>query len=228
MNIPRYRVMRPLALALLFAGLFVFASSTWAQEDYDWLDEDLPEWVEDIGYMDEDYDGPELPLSQQPAAARESQSAQPKGTARQCRKCDCIWCREQLTGDWCGRRTCMAQNGIIYRGRITQFFYGVAGGVQEPVPAPFAAIGIEGGDTFKYTGNSQHDFLVDLDKFGGPQASRFVLTLENIWGDFGNVSFNTGSTTPSHYLTHSIHSIRLPTARFESPISSICSRFQSD
>ena len=48
------------------------------------------------------------------------------------------------------------------------------------------------GDTFKYTGTAQHDFQVDLQKFGGPQHGRLICTLEHIWGEFGNVTFNNG------------------------------------
>ena len=106
-------------------------------------------------------------------------------------------CRDRLTGDWCGYRSCLRENGIAYRGRVTQFFFGVGGGVNPPVPDQFAALGIAGGDTFEYTGNSRHDFLVSLDKFGGLPHSRFVVTLENIWGRWGNVSFETGGLSPA-------------------------------
>ena len=63
---------------------------------------------------------------------------------------------------------------------------GVGGGVNPPVLPPFAALGIGGGDTFEYTGNSRHDFLVSLDKFGGLPHSKFVVTMENVWGRWGN------------------------------------------
>ena len=58
-------------------------------------------------------------------------------------------------------------------------------------------LGIAGGDTFEYTGNSRHDFLVDLDKFGGLPHSKFVVTMENVWGRWGNVSFETGGLSPA-------------------------------
>ncbi len=84
----------------------------------------------------------------------------------------------------------------MYRGRVTQFFFGVGGGINAPVAPQFAALGIAGGDTFEYTGNSRHDFLLSLDKFGGLPHSKFAVTMENVWGRFGNVSFETGALGP--------------------------------
>jgi porin len=189
-----------LALSLLTTAGLHFASA----QDYDWSDEDLPEWLEDLGYEDADYDRPVTDSVFEPGdGARGMSSAggvgqttptptpNPYGSC-----CDCLMCRPTLTGDWHGRRLCLQQRGFIYRARVTQFFFGVAGGIEEPVPAPFAALGIAGGDTFEYTGNSQHDFLFDLEKCGGPKASRFVVTLENIWGRWANVSLETGATAP--------------------------------
>ena len=91
----------------------------------------------------------------------------------------------------------MQESGIAYSGRITQFFFGVGGGVNGPVPPSFARLGIGGGDTFEYTGNSRHDFRIDLDKFGGLPHSKFLVTLENVWGRWGNVSFETGALSPA-------------------------------
>lgn len=48
-----------------------------------------------------------------------------------CRKADCIWCSETLTGDWCGKRTCLAENGIAIQSSLTQFYQGVASGGAE-------------------------------------------------------------------------------------------------
>lgn len=45
--------------------------------------------------------------------------------------CDCLWCREKLTGDWCGKRTCLAENGIVIDSSLTQFYQGVASGGAE-------------------------------------------------------------------------------------------------
>jgi porin len=186
---------------VLTGSLFVLLSAlvglgpTSAQED-DYLVGDVPEWLEDYGYEDTHGNGP---LS--PDAAEEltgvSESAAPRTAASPSGQCDCLRCRDRLTGDWCGYRSCLRENGIAYRGRATQFFFGVGGGVNPPVPDQFAELGIAGGDTFEYTGNSRHDFLVSLDKFGGLPHSKFVATLENIWGRWGNVSFETGALAPA-------------------------------
>ena len=121
----------------------------------------------------------------------------PGAAASSSAQCNCLHCRNRLTGDWFGYRSCLQQNGIAYRGRVTQFFFGVGGGVNPPVPPLFEALGIAGGDTFEYTGNSRHDFLVGLDKFGGLPHSKFVVTMENVWGRWGNVSFETGGLSPA-------------------------------
>ena len=135
-------------------------------QDFDWLDEDLPEFVEDFGYEDADYDGPDLGVE---AGARDG---------------DCIRCRKELFGDCLGCRSHFQESGITYRGKLTQYFFGFNGGI------PGA------GDQFEYTGNSQNDFLFDLEKLGGPKAGRFVFSLENLFGEFGNISFRTGATAP--------------------------------
>lgn len=56
-----------------------------------------------------------------------------------------IFQRRRLTGDWWGRRTALQKNGIRYRGRVTQYFFGVDGGIQPPVPPQLARFGIQGG-----------------------------------------------------------------------------------
>jgi porin len=48
-----------------------------------------------------------------------------------CSCCDCLWHREELTGDWWGRRTCLAENGIVIDSSLTQFYQGVASGGAE-------------------------------------------------------------------------------------------------
>ena len=114
-----------------------------------------------------------------------------------------IWERERLLGEALGGRTILRKRGIRYRGRVTQYFFGIQGGVVPPVSpalasAPgFGSLGIQGGNQFEYTGNSRHDFLVNLDQYGGLPHSKFVVTLENLWGRFGNVSFDSGGSTPA-------------------------------
>ncbi|MFN0052517.1 MAG: hypothetical protein ACKV0T_10005 [Planctomycetales bacterium] len=62
-----------------------------------------------------------------------------------------IFQRRRLTGDWRGRRTALQNNGIRYRGRVTQYFFGVEGGIRPPVPPQRANLGMGVGDTFDYT-----------------------------------------------------------------------------
>lgn len=151
----------------------------------DYLEGDVPEWLESYGYEDTHDD---VPGGRGAAAATGGNS--PKGK--------CLRCRDTLTGDWFGYRSSLQEEGILYRGRVTQFFMGVGGGVNlQPVPPQFEALGIGGGDTFEYTGNSRHDLLLSLDKFGGLPHSKFAVTLENVWGRWGNVSFETGGLAPA-------------------------------
>lgn len=102
-----------------------------------------------------------------------------------------FWTRPTLTGDWGGRRTCLQQNGITFMGRSTHFGFGVAGGINTPVPP----LGL--GDTFKYTGRGEYDFIFDLEKFGGMPMGKLLVRLEHWYGDYGNVSLNTGAFPPA-------------------------------
>ncbi|MFO0902551.1 MAG: carbohydrate porin [Pirellulales bacterium] len=175
---------------LLFAVAGLRPVSAQEEPEEEFLASETPDWLDDSGYDDliEESVGDDDVAEE--AAERVAGGGAPA-------KCNCLACRSQLTGDWGGRRTCLAQKGIVYRGRVTQFFFGVGGGVNPPFPPQFAALGISGGDTFEYTGNSRHDFLISLDKFGGLPHSKFVVTMENLWGRWGNVSFETGGVAPT-------------------------------
>lgn len=184
--------------ALLFALACSGIASGQEEEEEFRLYGDVPQWLEYYGYEDElEDDGYahrlDLDLGEEDAAAT---GQMPGSRPSPSPPCDCLGCRRQLLGDWNGRRTCLAQNGIIYRGRMTQFFFGVGGGINPPVAPPLEALGIGGGDTFEYTGNSRHDFLFDMNRIAGLN-SRFVCTLENIWGRWGNVSFESGGLSPA-------------------------------
>jgi len=181
---------------LLLAALAGLVPAWGQDQEDDYLVGDVPEWLEDFGYEDTHDDGP---VSEDAAEGSDgdSESVAPHSAASPSGQCNCVRCRDRLTGDWCGYRSCLQQKGIAYRGRVTQFFFGVGGGVNGPVPPLFEELGIGGGDTFEYTGNSRHDFLVSLDKFGGLPHSKFVVTMENVWGRWGNVSFETGGVSPA-------------------------------
>ena len=181
------------SVLVLLSTLFGLRPAS-AQED-DYLVGDVPEWLEDYGYEDTHAEDPLAADATEGLGV--SENAAPRAAASPTGQCDCLRCRDRLTGDWWGYRSCLRENGIAYRGRATQFFFGVGGGINPPVPDQFADLGIAGGDTFEYTGNSRHDFLVDLDKFGGLPHSKLVVTLENLWGRWGNVSFETGGLSPA-------------------------------
>ncbi|MBX3417238.1 MAG: hypothetical protein KF851_06515 [Pirellulaceae bacterium] len=188
-------------LTLFLIGLWGLGSAS--GQDTTYPAGDLPDWIQEYGYergqgrdaatneqavgRDADSPGVSATISDQAQASAFAQPPQSPAANQG------LFCRPNFLGDWGGRRTALRENGIVYRGRLTQFFFGVGGGVNPPVPPQFAALGIAGGDTFEYTGNSRHDFLVSLDKFGGLPHSKFIVTTENVWGRFGNVSLETGA-----------------------------------
>lgn len=202
----------------MFALLAV--SPAWGQQ-YGGEDEHVPDWLTDLEYEygedqdstsgtdqpfgNESYDDslvdPSQPIGQGtqmsqagPTTGRPQQPSEPSYKR--------LLCRDKLTGDWLGCRSRLQKNGIIYRGRTTHFFFGVGGGVNQPVPPGLpSALGIVGGDRYEYTGNSRHDLLIDLDKFGGLPHSKLAVTMENIWGRWGNVSFETGAVSPVLFNT---------------------------
>lgn len=105
--------------------------------------------------------------------------------------CD-LWTRETLTGDWGGRRKRFADSGIKFAARSTHFAFGVDGGViASPVPA------LSPGNTFEYTGRGEYDAIFDLEKFGGLPYGTLLVRAEHWYGDYGNVSLNTGAFPPA-------------------------------
>ena len=52
-----------------------------------------------------------------------------------------------VTGDLFDRWFSTKESGITFGGRVTQFAFGLAGGIDQPVPPPLGQ-----GDVFKYTG----------------------------------------------------------------------------
>ncbi|MFN9435712.1 MAG: carbohydrate porin [Planctomycetota bacterium] len=200
MHLPSIRYPQKVCLAAFFWVTMGFVTAS-AQDDRplledDYLTGDVPEWLEDVGFDDTHGNAPAAEGSSVPMEGASDGEATGVPTAAK-QKCNCLRCRDKLTGDWHGLRTILKEEGIGYRGRVTQFFFGVGGGVNPPVPDQFANLGIGGGDTFEYTGNSRHDFLFDMDKFGGLPHSKFLLTMENLWGRWGNVSFETGGLAPA-------------------------------
>lgn len=103
-----------------------------------------------------------------------------------------FWTRPTLSGDWGGLRTDLQKSGITFAGRATQFAFGVDGGINSPPPPP-----LEFGNTFKYTGRGEYDMLIDLEKFGGMPKGSLLVRAENWYGQYGNVSLNTGAFAPT-------------------------------
>jgi porin len=133
----------------------------------------------------------------QPVSAQEGSGQLPQqGTADNSQAAACWFCdlrtRPTLTGDWGGYRSRLQEFGITMGGQITQFGFGVSGGINRPVPAPFSQ-----GDKLFYTGRGQYDVGVDLEKFGGLPKGKLMVTTEHWWGDYGNVSLSTGAGTPA-------------------------------
>lgn len=111
--------------------------------------------------------------------------------AAACLLCD-PWTRPTLTGDWGGYRSRLRDLGLTFDGTVTQFGFGVSGGISAPVPPPLSQ-----GDRFAYTGRGQYDLTVDLEKFGWLPHGKLLVTAEHWWGDYGNVSLSTGAFTPA-------------------------------
>ena len=103
------------------------------------------------------------------------------------------WTRPTATGDWCGVRPCLQESGVSFRGTATQFAFGVEGGINNlAVPPPLGQ-----GDTFKYTGRGEYDLIVDLEKVLRLPRGQLLIGMQHWWGQFGNVSFNTGALVPA-------------------------------
>ena len=101
------------------------------------------------------------------------------------------WGPKTLTGDFFDKLFSTRESGFSFGGRVTQFGFGIAGGIDRPVPSPLGE-----GNTFKYTGRSEYDLLLDLEKLGGPAKGRFLMRAEQWYGEYGSVSLRAGTFTP--------------------------------
>jgi len=108
-----------------------------------------------------------------------------------CQFCD-LWTSPTLTGDWGGYRSRLKELGVTFVGNVTQFGFGISGGISRPAPPPFTQ-----GDRFSYTGRGDYSLGFDLEKFGGLPKGKLLVTVEHWWGDYGNVSLSAGSFSPS-------------------------------
>ncbi|MCE9534690.1 MAG: carbohydrate porin [Planctomycetes bacterium] len=114
----------------------------------------------------------------------------------ECLTCDnkwaAFWNQSTLTGDWCGLRTRLQESGITFGGNLTQFGFGIDGGVQRRVlPA------LPPGNNFQYTGRGEYETRIDLEKFGGMPKGTLLIRAQQWFGQYGNVTPNVGSFPPA-------------------------------
>ena len=106
-------------------------------------------------------------------------------------KNDDIWTRPNFTGDWHGLRPALKDSGITFSGKLTQFEFGLSGGINKPT------LPILGhGDTSAYTGRGQYLAMLDLDKLFGVPKGKFLIQFENWFGKYGNISLGAGTFAP--------------------------------
>jgi len=135
-------------------------------------------------------DSPESPPPKQAQAERKT--ASPSPSPEVVGQDGDFWTSPTMTGDWFGLRSKMEESGVTFGARVTQFGFGVEGGIDQPVPPP-----LEQGNTFAYTGRGEYELIFDLDKLLGLTKGRLLVRAENWWGKYGNVSLGTGALTPS-------------------------------
>ena len=117
---------------------------------------------------------------QDPAADCPTCSPQPLATD----DCDCLGCRKKLTGDWFGRRDCLAQNGITWDIDHVTFLYGVANG------------GVER-DT-RFGGHGDYVMNADMGKLGVQEGLFLKLRAEHRYGK--SLGGATGGLLPPYVV----------------------------
>lgn len=122
----------------------------------------------------------------------ESPTAAPSKTSDDKGKENDVLTRPTMTGDWFGLRSKMEDAGVRFSARSTHFGFGIAGGINQPVPAPLGQ-----GNAFDYTGRGEYDLTFDLDKLVGLPHGRLLVRAEHWYGEYGNVSLRTGTFPPA-------------------------------
>ncbi|VTU00817.1 carbohydrate-selective porin : Uncharacterized protein OS=Planctomyces maris DSM 8797 GN=PM8797T_03109 PE=4 SV=1: OprB [Gemmataceae bacterium] len=126
---------------------------------------------------------------------------QPVPAAAPCVACgaerETLWTRPTLVGDWFGLRPRLQDRGVTFEGNLTQFAFGQGGGIYRPLPPALAAQGFGQGGVFEYTGRNDMAFTFDLEKFGGMPHGKLLVRSQQWFGDYGNVSLNTGAFPPA-------------------------------
>lgn len=93
----------------------------------------------------------------------------------------CLWCREKLTGDWCGYRSCAAENGMLFDFDHTYFYYGVASG------------GLEQDSAFG--GHGDYVVNIDMNQLAGREGLFIKLRAEHRFGE--TINGQTGALLPA-------------------------------
>lgn len=86
----------------------------------------------------------------------------------------------------------LQSSGIELSAKSTQFAFGVDGGINVPVAAPLGS-----GDVFKYTGRNEYGATFDLERLARIDGGRIQFRVEHWYGQYGNVSLNTGAFAPA-------------------------------
>ncbi len=100
-------------------------------------------------------------------------------------------CSAAAPGLFAGCKAHFRDAGILFQGNVTQFGFGVDGGINAPPPP-----GFDLGNTFEYTGRGEYNFLFDLEKFGGLPHGKLLIGVQHWWGEYANISTNTGTFAP--------------------------------
>lgn len=106
-----------------------------------------------------------------------------------------LWTRPTLTGDWWGLRPRLQERGVTFEGNITQFGFGLDGGIDRlppGLPLPFSL-----GDRYSYTGRGDYALTFDLEKFGGMPKGKLLVRAQHWFGEYGNVGLSTGAFSPA-------------------------------
>lgn len=97
----------------------------------------------------------------------------------------CLGCRSKLTGDWYGRRGCLAENGITFDIDHVAIGYGVArGGIDQD---------------FRFGGHGDYVVNADLGKLGVQEGLFLKLRAEHRYAE--SLAGATGGFIPSYVIT---------------------------
>lgn len=94
-------------------------------------------------------------------------------------------CRSTLTGDWGGKRTALADNGIAFSGTAAQFYFSNVNG------------GLRTGS--RYGGHNDYTLNIDMDKAIGLKGNFLKLTAEHRYGN--SINGMAGSLLPATIAT---------------------------